>query len=160
MRKILLTALFVAVCAAGAAAQDRGLTWNDDRPTIVFGEDITIGIRGRLQLDWRQFDPEVDEDTFDFRTARIGLQGDVTRHFSYELEREIDREAQFGDWKDVYLAWKTYDAFRIKAGRFKMPFGLEQNTGPTETDFAYRSLISTAIAPGRDGLWRTGTPRL
>lgn len=45
---------------------------------------------------------------------------------------------------------KTYDAFRIKAGRFKMPFGLEQNTGPTETDFAYRSLISTAIAPGRD----------
>ena len=24
------------------------------------------------------------------------------------------------------------------------------NTGPTETDFAYRSLASTTIAPGRD----------
>ena len=154
MRKILLTAVFLAAGAASAAAQHqdkdkRGLVW-DDRPTIVFGEDITVGIRGRLQLDWRQFNPGVDEDTFDFRTARIGLQGDVTRHFSYEIEREVDREAQFGDWKDVYLAWKTYDAFRIKAGRFKMPFGLEQNTGPTETDFAYRSLISTAIAPARD----------
>ena len=154
MRKILLTAVVLAAGAASAAAQHqdkdkRGLVW-DDRPTIVFGEDITVGIRGRLQLDWRQFNPGVDEDTFDFRTARIGLQGDVTRHFSYEIEREVDREAQFGDWKDVYLAWKTYDAFRIKAGRFKMPFGLEQNTGPTETDFAYRSLISTAIAPARD----------
>ena len=154
MRKLVLIALFLAASAASAAAQQkdkdrRGLVW-DDRPTIVFGEDITIGIRGRLQLDWRQFDPEVDEVTFDFRTARIGIQGDVTKHFSYEIEREIDREARFGDWKDVYLAWKTYDAFRAKGGRFKLPFGLEQNTGPTETDFAYRSLISTAIAPGRD----------
>ena len=151
MRKILLTVRFVAAGAAGAAAQDkRGLVWKDDRPTIVFGEDVTIGVRGRLQLDWRQFDPDIDEDTFDFRTARIGLQGDLTKHFSYEVEREINREGTFGDWKDVYLAWKTFDGVRVKAGRFKMPFGLEQNTGPTETDFAYRALASTAIAPARD----------
>lgn len=154
MRKLLLTALFLAAGAASAVAQQkdkdkRGLVW-DDRPTIVFGKDVTIGIRGRLQLDWRQFDPEVDEDTFDFRTARLGIQGDVTKHFSYELEREIKHDAEFGDWKDVYLNWKTFDAVRLKGGRFKMPFGLEQNTGPTETDFAYRSLASTAIAPGRD----------
>ncbi|MEY4635799.1 MAG: hypothetical protein RJA55_1597 [Acidobacteriota bacterium] len=161
MTTILLTALLVAAGAAGAAAQDqpaggeatpgkRGLAWQDDRPTIVLGEDVTLGIRGRLQLDWRQFDPDIDQETYDLRTARIGVQGDLTRHFSYEVEREIDREAQFGDWKDVYLAWKTLDAVRVKAGRFKMPFGLEQNTGPTETDFAYRSLASTTIAPGRD----------
>ncbi|MDP3719446.1 MAG: porin [Acidobacteriota bacterium] len=161
MRTILLTALLVAAGSAAAAAQDqpaarqaspgkRGLVWEDDRPTIVFGEDVTLGVRGRLQLDWRQFDPDIDQETYDFRTARIGVQGDLTRHFSYEVEREIDREAQFGEWKDVYLAWKTFDAVRVKAGRFKMPFGLEQNTGPTETDFAYRSLASTTITPGRE----------
>jgi phosphate-selective porin OprO/OprP len=151
MRKFLLTAVLLIAGAAGAAAQDqRGLRWKDDRPTIVFGEDVTIGIRGRLQLDWRQFDPDIEEDTFDFRTARIGVQGDLTKHFSYEIEREINREGTFGDWKDIYLAWKTHDGFRIKGGRFKMPFGLEQNTGPTETDFAYRSLGSSHIAPGRD----------
>ena len=162
MRQILWTALLVLAVAAGAAAQDkpfdaaeqgaqgeRGLVW-DDRPTIVFGEDITLGIRGRLQLDWRHFDPEIDEDTFDFRTARIGIQGDVTKHFSYEVEREIDRDGTFGAWKDVYLNWKSFDGLRIKGGRFKMPFGLEQNTGPTEIDFGYRSLASTIIAPGRD----------
>jgi phosphate-selective porin OprO/OprP len=150
MRQTLWTALLVLASAVGATAQDkRGLIW-DDRPTIVFGEDITLGIRGRLQLDWRHFDPEIDEDTFDFRTARIGIQGDLTKHFSYEIEREIDREGSFAAWKDVYLNWKTFDGLRIKAGRFKMPFGLEQNTGPTETDFAYRSLASTHIAPARD----------
>lgn len=151
MRKILLTVVIVVAGAASAAAQDaRGLRWQDDRPTIVLGEDVTIGIRGRIQLDWRQFDPDIEEDTFDFRTARIGIEGDLTRHFGYEIEREINREGTFGDWKDVYLAWKTHDRVRIKGGRFKMPFGLEQNTGPTETDFAYRSLASSHIAPGRD----------
>jgi len=151
MRKFLLTAIVVLGSAASAAAQGkRGLVWDDDRPTIVFGEDVTLGIRGRIQLDWRQFEPDIEEDTFDLRTARIGIQGDLTRHFSYEMEREIDREGTFGDWKDVYLNWKTFDRIRLKGGRFKMPFGLEQNTGPTETDFAYRSLVSTLIAPGRD----------
>ncbi len=31
-----------------------------------------------------------------------------------------------------------------------MPFGLEQNTGVGNLDFAYRALGSTALAPGRD----------
>jgi len=162
IRQTLLAMLIAVASATTAAAQDqpaepakeessvkRGFVW-DDRPTIVFGKDVTIGLRGRVQLDWRQFDPDLGEDTFDLRTARVGVQGDVTRHFSYEVERAIDRDGNFTDWKDVYVAWKTFAAFRIKGGRFKMPFGLEQNTGPTETDFAYRSLASSTIAPGRD----------
>ncbi len=150
MKKFLLTALFLSAVATTAAAQDkRGLVW-DDRPTIVFGEDVTLGIRGKLQLDWRRFDPQIDEDRFDFRTARVGLKGDLTRHFDYEIERAIEQEGSFGEWKDVYLNWSTFDAIRIKAGRFKMPFGLEQNTGATDVDFAYRSLASSTIAPARD----------
>ena len=150
MRKILLTALVLVAGATSAAAQDkRGLGW-DDRPKFVFGKDVTLEIRAKLQLDWRRFDPEIDEDTYDFRTARVGLKGDLTRHFDYEIERAIDRDGEFGDWKDVYLNWSTFDALRVKAGRFKMPFGLEQNTGATDVDFAYRSLASSTIAPARD----------
>ena len=150
MRKILLTALVLVAGAASAAAQDqRGLVW-DDRPKFVFGEDLTLEIRAKLQLDWRRFDPPLGEDTFDFRTARVGLKGDLTRHFDYEVERAIQQEGHFGEWKDVYLNWSTFDIVRIKAGRFKMPFGLEQNTGATDVDFAYRSLASSTIAPARD----------
>jgi len=150
MRKILLTALVLVAGATSAAAQDkRGLVW-DDRPKFVFGKDVTLEIRAKLQLDWRSFDPEIDEDTYDFRTARVGLKGDLTRNFDYEIERAIDRDGEFGDWKDVYLNWSTFDALRVKAGRFKMPFGLEQNTGATDVDFAYRSLASSTIAPARD----------
>jgi len=152
-------ALTAAFAAAPAAAQDRrGLIW-DKRPSIVFGDDINIDLRGRLLLDTRRFDPDVDEDEFEIRTIRLGLKGDLTRHFDWEIEREIEElrrdgelepKWRFGEWKDVYLNWTTFRKIRLKAGRFKMPFGLEQNTGVSDLDFAYRSLGSSTIAPGRD----------
>lgn len=135
---------------ASLAQGRRGLVW-DDRPSIVFGKDVSVDVRAKVQLDWRTFDPQIDEDTFDFRTARVGLKGDLTKHFDFEIERAIDTGGSgFGDWKDVYLNWSTFDALRVKAGRFKMPFGLEQNTGVTDIDFAYRTLASQIIAPARD----------
>ncbi len=159
MKRPLMAAILIAFAAVPAAAQDkRGLVW-DNRPSIVFGEDINIDVRGRAQFDWRWFDPDVGEDTYDLRTLRLGLKGNLTRHFDWEIEREIDKAAdleeevekwRFGQWKDVYANWTTFEAFSVKGGRFKMPFGLEQNTGVSDLDFAYRSLGSVKIAPGRD----------
>jgi phosphate-selective porin len=38
----------------------------------------------------------------------------------------------------------------LRAGRFKVPFSLEQLTAATELDFAYRSLTAAYLAPGRE----------
>jgi phosphate-selective porin len=158
MKRLLIVATLIAFAAAPAAAQDKkGFVWND-RPSIVFGEDITVAVTGRALLEWRWFDPEIGEDLFALRAGRLGLKGDLTRHFDWEIEREIgagkveedDSRIEFGDWKDVYVRWRTFDAARVKIGRFKIPFGLEQNTGVSELDFAYRALGSRTIAPGRD----------
>jgi len=146
-------AILLTGFAFPAQAQDRkGLVWND-RPSIVFGEDINLELKGRALLEWRRFDPEIGEETFNLRTLRVGLAGELTRHLEWEVEREIeeiDEQWQFGEWKDVYGEWRTFDQFRVRGGRFKMPFGLEQNTGVSSLDFAYRALGSSAIAPGRD----------
>ena len=157
MRRALIVTSLLAVIAAPAAAQDkndkRGFVW-DDRPTIVFGEDINVEIKGRTLLEWRTFDPDIDENTFHLRTARLGAKGKLTKHFDWEIEREITQDdfdkVIFGEWKDVYLEWNTFDAASIRGGKFKMPFGLEQTTGVSDLDFAYRALGSAAIAPGRD----------
>jgi phosphate-selective porin OprO/OprP len=159
MKRPLIVAILIAFAAVPAAAQDqKGFVWND-RPSIVFGEDLNIELRGRVQADWRRYDPEVNGDTFDLRTLRFGLRGDLTKHFDWEIEREVAKFAdvegeiekwQFGDWKDVYLNWSTFDVLRVKAGRFKMPFGLEQTTSVSDLDFAYRTRASVKIAPGRD----------
>jgi phosphate-selective porin OprO/OprP len=158
MKRALIVTSLLAMIAAPAAAQDkkndrRGFVW-DDRPTIVFGKDVNVEIKGRTLLEWRTFDPDTGEDTFHLRTARVGLKGKLTKHFDWEIEREITEDENdkviFGDWKDVYLEWNTFDAFAVRGGRFKMPFGLEQTTGVSDLDFAYRALGSTQIAPGRD----------
>ena len=160
MKRPLMIAIVIAFFAIPAAAQNkgkRGFVW-DDRPTIVFGEDVNIAVTGRALVEWRWFDPDIGEDLFALRAARIGLKGDLTKHIDWEIEREIgagnleedQSRIEFGDWKDVFVRWRTFDAARVKAGRFKMPFGLEQNTGVSELDFAYRALGSRTIAPGRD----------
>jgi phosphate-selective porin len=153
MKRALIVAILIAFAAVPAAAQaKKGLVWND-RPSIVFGKNVSVDIRGRTLLEWRRFDPDIGEDLFHLRTARVGLKGQLTKHFDWEIEREIteqDDKVQFGDWKDVFLEWNTFDAFSVKGGRFKMPFGLEQTTGISDLDFAYRALGSTQIAPGRD----------
>jgi len=160
MKRTLIVAILMAIAAVPAAAQSkgkRGFVW-DDRPTIVFGEDVNVAVTGRALVEWRWFDPEIGEDLFALRAGRLGLKGNLTRHFDWEIEREIgagdleedDSRIEFGDWKDIYVRWRTFDAARVKAGRFKIPFGLEQNTGVSELDFAYRALGSQVIAPGRD----------
>jgi len=160
MKRPLIVAILIACAAVPAAAQNkgkRGFVW-DDRPTIVFGEDVNIAVTGRALIEWRWFDPDIGEDLFALRAGRLGLKGDLTKHLDWEIEREIgagnleedDSRIEFGEWKDVFVRWRTFDAARVKAGRFKIPFGLEQNTGVSELDFAYRALGSRTIAPGRD----------
>ena len=157
MKRPFVVAILALLAAVPASAQDRkGIVWND-RPSIVFGEDVHIDFKGRALVEARKFDPEIGEDTYHLRTLRVGLAGELTKHFEWEIEREIARLVdgeqvtwQPGDWKDVSFKWKTFDSVRLIGGKFKMPFGLEQTTGVSELDFAYRALGSTAIAPGRD----------
>ena len=154
-RGTLILVLAAVACAAAtdAGAQDqteRGLGWRNDRPSIIFGEDVYVSLRARAVFDWRGFDPDLEEETFDLNVARLGVKGELTRHFDYEIEREMDEDGVWQDWKDVYINWDTFDPFQVRAGRYKMPFGLEQNLGRTEIDFIYRSRISTQLTPARD----------
>jgi phosphate-selective porin OprO/OprP len=131
------------------APPERGFAWKNDRPSIVFGEDVYVSLRTRFVFDWRGFDPDLDEDTYNLNVARVGIKGELTRHFDYEVEREFD-DAGWQDWKDVYINWDTFDQLSVRAGRYKIPFGFEQNLGRTEIDFVYRSRLSTQLTPARD----------
>ncbi len=61
-RAILIASPRVAL-PPGAGQRDgkRGFVW-DDRPSIVFGEDISVDLTGRALLEWRKFDPDIGED--------------------------------------------------------------------------------------------------
>ena len=145
------------VCPAPARAQAQppaqpaddgpktGVHWRN-RPSFQFG-DVRIDLRLKLQFDWRVFDPEIDEDLYDYRVHRGGINGEIGNHFEFQIERDLNAD---GKWRDVFLHWQTYRQFEVTGGRFKVPFGREELISSTDTDFAFRSLVSTAIPPARD----------
>jgi len=53
-------------------------------------------------------------------------------------------------WRDVFAEWRKWRELRVRAGRFKVPFGLERLTSVSDLDFAHRSIATEALTPGRD----------
>lgn len=152
LRFAILTLAGVAVIPAAATAQDAGgkepktgFHWRN-RPSIQLG-DLRIDGRLKLQFDWRGFDPEIDEDTYDFRVKRAGINGEFGNHLEFQIERDLNPD---GKWRDVYANWRTFRQAEVSGGRFKVPFGLEELTSTTDIDFAFRALVSTTIPPARD----------
>ena len=98
--------------------------------------------------------PELDRA--ELHRNRLGVQGHVFKQIEYEVERELtEKELDAGKapkspWKDVYLNLTYVKNAQVKIGKFKVPFGLDQLTGVTHNDFAYRSLGAIYLAPARD----------
>lgn len=116
-------------------------------PEIRIGE-FRAALRVRLHFDWRDFNPELGEDEFVFRRARVVLVGRVFDDLEYELDADLRDEER--PWRDVYLNYRRFRAAEIRAGRFKMPFGLEQNTGIFNINFVERALVSSYLTPARE----------
>jgi phosphate-selective porin OprO and OprP len=122
--------------------------WNN-RPSLRFGDWLRVDLRVKFHADFRGFSPEIetDEGTFDFQRKRIGIEGTFLRHFEYEVEREL-RESN--PWRDVFVNFRYFRDFQVRAGKFKIPFGLDRLTSVARLDFVYRSRIGDTLAPGRD----------
>jgi phosphate-selective porin OprO/OprP len=113
----------------------------------------------KLQWDGRRpGDDPPNFDTFEIHRARVGIEGEVFRHFQFSLERELtetETNVEAGSpsksaWKDAYVEVNYTDAAQVRAGKFKVPFGLDQLTGVANLDFVYRSLAGSYLAPARD----------
>ncbi len=116
-------------------------------PELRIGE-FRIALRLRLHLDWRDFDPELDEDEFEVRRARVVLVGRLYDDLEYEFDADL-AETNGREWKDVFANYRRYRFAEVKGGRFKIPFGLDQNTSISDLNFVERSLLGSQLAPAR-----------
>ena len=144
-----------------ATKADRGRTFQfkfKDRPSFRIGEAFRMDIKTKWHLDFRRFYPPItnlpDDSTFLLTRARFGLKGKATKYFEYEVEREMRQT--FADvrerhpWRDVYVEFKPHSLAKLKVGKFKIPFGLEENTSEDRLDFVFRSRVTDFLAPARE----------
>jgi phosphate-selective porin OprO/OprP len=135
---------------ASPAPQSSALFRWDEHPTLQIGV-VEIAFRARVQARSRTSDaPFGDEDNLaaDIARRRIGVEGTIGSYADFQIEREIGEPDD--PWRDVYVNYSQFEPIQLQVGKFKLPFGLEENIGSTNLDFAYRSLIANTLAPGRD----------
>ena len=145
------------------------LSW-EQHPSIEFGSNFRLDFLAKLQEDAHASyldakglkDPVTgDPKVFDLHRNRVGIHGRLFKHIEFEVERELtekeltEREVLQGIpsrslWKDVNINVDYINNAQIQVGKFKIPFGLDELTGPTHNDFVYRSLGASYLAPARD----------
>lgn len=124
-----------------------GFRW-DDHPTLHLGRSARVSFRARVQGDVRGSEAEIgDADGFDVSRRRIGIDGAIDDVLDFQVEHEIGDDTP---WRDVYVNYSKFEAVRVQAGKFKLPFSLDENTSSGNLDFVYRSRAATQLAPGRD----------
>lgn len=133
-------------------AQKKVRTVYDEGFTMV-GEDDTLKIGAWMQNDLRIF-PEghPGQTQFLVRRARIDIRGSLEKIFSVQVmgEFEGDGGTNAANLKQGFLEYNQFPAFRIRAGQFKEPYGLENLYADLWLDFAERPIAENFIRPEQD----------
>lgn len=116
-----------------------------------------IALRGYIQADFRSFvdwtagnedTGELRADEFEWRRARIGVEGEW-RRVSFELD--VDPAFDEGDeLKDAWIGLRLHRAFQVRGGHLKPPVSPEFLTSPAKTDFVERAVAVDSLGPKRD----------
>ena len=167
MRSCLLAALLITSVAAPVWAEQRAVaapephadsttepqrnvdfSWSD-RPSLSFGDVLRVDFRALLQVGTvRSASPSATADGGDdLDKGRVGVEGTLARVVDFEVTRALDDARP---WRDVYMDYRQFRVAQLQAGRFKVPFSLDENTGNRNLDFVHRSMAASALAPGRD----------
>lgn len=154
----------IALAAGPARAQEEPpftLGWKDGKTTI----DSKLGrlvLSNRVQLRFTQELPEEGEDrgSFRVRRAKTKLEGWVyTPRLTYELQLNWPDSNNPLEDANVNYDFTGTEAFMVKAGQFKAPFGRQELTSSGSQEFVDRSIVSNEFARGRDlGVQLWGQP--
>jgi phosphate-selective porin OprO/OprP len=110
-----------------------------------------LRIRGYAQSDSRSFPGEGADlpsaSTFILRRVRPTVEGTLFKLVDFRIMPDFGGGTTV--LQDAYIDLKLSTAFKVRAGKFKSPIGLERLVSGTEMPFIERGL-PTSIAPNRD----------
>lgn len=86
-------------------------------------------------------------EAFDVARRRVGIDGEIGGRLAFQAEAELEGDDPV---RDLYADYRAGRALQLRGGRFKLPFGLEENTPNAKLEFIQRTMMSNRLAPGRD----------
>jgi hypothetical protein len=110
------------------------------------GMELLFG--GAFQTDYRYYaEPEIADDGFDIRRARLRFKGRLTRYFRFGMEFEFEGN-ETNNLVDAY-GEAVFGATALRFGQFKEPYSLEWQSADKSQYFAERSM-GYYLGPRRD----------
>lgn len=117
-------------------------------------------VRGTLRTKW-EYQTEEKTQRFQMRNARVGIEGKTSPYLSYKAEADLSDEGQLkiiDIWGEVQGNLRRGHDLRLRAGQFRVPFGLEAHRSPHKRFFANRSFLAKHMVNHRDigimGQWK------
>lgn len=133
--------------------------WNNDLRFETEDKQFTTRIGGRIQFDGWYTDDRgqggtdgSDSDGWQFRRARIYIQGTVYGNVHYKAQYDFaGSTAAAPDWRDVYVKIdELLGPLYLQGGQFFVPFGLDTQNSSNSLTFMERDPLVT-LGPGNSG---------
>lgn len=153
-RRTVLAALFLIACAGAAVAATTPLHSESADGVLLFASDdgkFKWSLDGRVNLDGLFFveDKNPLGDGVQLRRARLAFKTVLWGDWYAEMDVDFAEEA--AAMKDAYLRYDNLFGGQgyVRAGNFREPFGLEENTSSRNIQFQERSQATDGFVPGR-----------
>ncbi len=121
-----------------------GLRSADGAFRLRIGGTVHADTRAYLNDDF----PGPSPDTFVLRRVRPNLEGTVGEKFGFRIQPELGNAGTM-TLLDAHADLNFTPVFRIRAGKFKAPVGLERLQSPADMPFVERA-FPTQLLPNRD----------
>lgn len=113
--------------------------------------ETTLG--GYTQLRYNFWDNALDEaDSFDFRRVRLAAEGELGNKASFKIQLDFSELDDSGggsvELKDAYITQPLNDAWALRAGLAKIPFGIEVPESSSKRNPLERSQAARKLFPG------------
>jgi phosphate-selective porin OprO/OprP len=134
--------------AKEAAKNEIRMEWKTG-PSLRLGRHGRVDFKLLLQADVRRSEQDLEPagGQFDFARHWTGIKGNLFKVVEFEVIKELGGDQP---WRDVYVNVRPISPAQVQAGKFKVPFSLDQLTGRHSLDFVYRSRAAETLAPDRD----------
>ena len=134
----MIASVLLAMCVALPAMAE------DDEDKVDRTPEVHGTIRGKYE-----FQTEEGEGRFQVRTARVSLDGDLTKDVSYKVEIDLSDEGKI-KMLDTYTRIKPVRGLDFTIGQMRAPFTIDAHRSPHLQYFANRSFIAKQVGNVRD----------
>src|SRR5688572_19653552 len=113
-------------------------------------ENFNLKVRAHFHADNRYFADDSAHSfasTLSIRRARLLFEGTVAKYFDFKIMPDFAGSRLV--LQDVYMDARFLPEVRLRAGKFKTPFGLERLQQPVNISFVERALPNNLV-PNRD----------